>query len=688
MRKETILIVDDSEMNRSILADMLGESYEIIEAEDGVQALEVLHRMHTVLDLVLLDIVMPKMDGFEVLEIMNQNHWIDDIPVVMVSAESGSSQVERAYEMGVTDFIMRPFDSFIVRHRVVNTLLLYAKQKQLIGMVEEQLEEKEKYSNAMIDILSHIVEVRNGESGQHVLHVRAITDFLLRKLKQHTDKYPLTEDYITMISNASSLHDIGKIAIDEKILNKLGKLTDEEFEIMKTHSLIGARMLEGVFLHQDTPLVKTAYDICRWHHERYDGKGYPDGLKGEDIPISAQVVALADVYDALTSVRVYKEPFEHDTAVSMILQGECGAFNPLLLDCLREHSDDLRMRLEGDIAEEMSRREIKSLTDALLNGSDGYMSDRTLSLLDYERMKNDFFSAMSEEIQFEYTISTRTLKLSSWGANKLGVNEIILGANKDKRLQDLIGVLDWAELSKLMKQTTPENPEISFECRINCTGELRWHRMVIRVVWTEDDPPQCDRVLGKAIDIHDTHMKMDALRKRASRDALTGLLNFTASKIEIEKRLENNPDSDYMLVIVDMDYFKLANDTYGHQFGNDVLQHIADVLNKGLRSDDISARIGGDEFLLFLECGSHQEQVIKRIFGSMSVPYKDCSISVSMGIAKASDVGADYEAMFRAADQALYYAKENGRGCYCFYNDSMQNTLLKPRDKADNSKDI
>lgn len=368
MRKDTILIVDDSEMNRSILADMLGENYDIIEAEDGLQAIEALQRMHASIDLVLLDLVMPQMDGFGVLDAMNENHWIDDIPVIMVSAEKEAAQIERAYGMGATDFIMRPFDTFIVRHRVVNTLLVYAKQKQLISMVEEQLYEKEKYSNTMIDILSHIVEARNGESGLHVLHVRAITDFLLRKLRQRTDQYALTEDAITLISNASALHDIGKIGIDEKILNKPGRLTDEEFKIMKTHSLIGAKMLEGENLDQDDPLVKTAYEICRWHHERYDGRGYPDGLSGDEIPIAAQVVALADVYDALTSERVYKAAFDHDTAIRMILNRECGSFNPLLLDCLRENAEDLRLKLKGDVAAEMNRREIKSFAHAVLNG--------------------------------------------------------------------------------------------------------------------------------------------------------------------------------------------------------------------------------------------------------------------------------------------------------------------------------
>ena len=389
MGKEKILIVDDSEMNRSILADILGENYYIIEAEDGIEAVELLEKMHKEIDLVLLDIVMPRMDGFGVLNAMNENHWIDSSPVIMVTAEREASQVERAYELGVTDFIVRPFDSYIVRHRVVNTLLLYAKQKRLMATVREQLEEKEKFSSTMIDILSHIVETRNGESGLHVLHVRAITDFLLRRLRLLTDEYPLTDELITLISNASALHDIGKIAIDESILNKPGKFTDEEYEIMKTHTTIGAKMLEGESLRPDDPLVAAAYEICRWHHERYDGRGYPDGLKGDEIPISAQVVALADVYDALTSIRVYKSSYSHETAIEMILDGKCGTFNPLLLDCLRGSADDLKKKLEGNVAEDMDRQEIRSVTEAVLSGKAGSVSERTLNLLDYERRQTE-----------------------------------------------------------------------------------------------------------------------------------------------------------------------------------------------------------------------------------------------------------------------------------------------------------
>ena len=334
-QKHTILIADDSEMNRAILSDMLGEEYNILEAENGAEALKIIQSSGLDISLLLLDIVMPEMDGFGVLTEMHRSHWIEEIPVIIISSESGASQIERAYELGVSDFITRPFDSLIVHKRVVNTILLYAKQKQLVKLVAAQVYETQFQSNMMIDILSHIVEFRNRETGFHIRHVHVLTELLLERLNQKGEPFFFTQQEIAIISTASALHDVGKIAIPEHILNKPGRLTGEEFSIMKTHTIIGAEMLQNLPFYQDQPLVKVAYKICRWHHERWDGKGYPDGLKGDEIPIEAQIVSLADVYDALTSPRVYKGPFSHEEAMRMILNGECGAFSPLLLECFR-----------------------------------------------------------------------------------------------------------------------------------------------------------------------------------------------------------------------------------------------------------------------------------------------------------------------------------------------------------------
>ena len=340
-----LLVVDDSEMNREILKEILGKEYRILEACDGNEALEMLEQYGTEISLVLLDIIMPQMDGFEVLAYMNRDKWIEDIPVIMISSEGSESYIRRAYELGASDYISRPFDTKVVYQRVINMIKLYAKQRRLIHLVTDQIYEKEKNNRMMTGILSQIVEFRNGESGLHVLHINILTQLLLEKLMRKSENYNLSWSQQYMIATASALHDIGKIGIDEKILNKPGKLTKEEFEIMKQHTLIGAQMLDSLEMYHDEEMMKYAYEICRWHHERYDGKGYPDGLKGEEIPLSAQVVSLADVYDALVSDRVYKKAYSHEKAMEMILNGECGVFNPILLECLVEIRDKVRKEL-------------------------------------------------------------------------------------------------------------------------------------------------------------------------------------------------------------------------------------------------------------------------------------------------------------------------------------------------------
>ena len=385
-RRYRLLIVDDSEMNRMILSEMLKGEFEILEAENGSACLDMLSRYEMKISLILLDIVMPGMDGFGVLEYMNRNNLIGDIPVIMISGEDSGEVIKQAYEWGVSDYIKRPFDMEVVHRRVLNTIKLYAKQRRLVAMVMNQVFEKEKNSRMLISVLSEIVEFRNGESGTHVLNINTLTTMILEQLVKKTDKYHLSWSNRMLISTASSLHDIGKIGIDEKILNKPGRLTPEERKIMEKHTMIGADMLANLPMYEDEPLMKVAYQICRWHHERYDGKGYPDGLKGEEIPISAQVVALADVYDALTSERVYKKAYSHEEAVQMICNGECGTFNPLLLECLCEIQDPIKKELqEAAYRSEMSDPERKNK-----------------KFEHYDNSQKKFFGAVTQAIEKEY----------------------------------------------------------------------------------------------------------------------------------------------------------------------------------------------------------------------------------------------------------------------------------------------
>ncbi len=432
MGKQKILIVDDSEINRALLAEILEEQYEITEAENGSEAISLLSKRRSDFSLLLLDIIMPDMNGFEVLAYINNYHWNDSLAVMMISADDSPANIKRAYELGAFDYISRPFDPIIVQRRISNTMLLFARQQRLEKIITDQFQEQDKNNELMISILSHIVEFRNGESGLHVLHVNTITKRLLEQLVRVTDEYSLSPVDISLISTASALHDIGKISISDSILNKPGRLTEEEFEEIKTHTVIGANMLSDLPIEQqEAPLVKVASEICRWHHERYDGKGYPDGLKGEEIPIAAQVVSLADVYDALISERCYKKAYSYKKALNMILEGQCGAFNPTLLLCLQEISESLEKELMAPDSKR-EKRNIPNLRD---------IKDYN-NLLSYEKSTVQFH--MQQHLRLLYIDSlTRVYNQRYYDEHFQDVNNIqamvVIDVDNFKQINDTYG---------------------------------------------------------------------------------------------------------------------------------------------------------------------------------------------------------------------------------------------------------
>ena len=356
---EKVLIVDDSDINREILSAILKNQYEIIEAASGEQCIDKIKSAGEDIALILLDLIMPGMSGFDVLNYLNDNRLIGKIPVITITGDESDNSVREAYEKGVSDYITRPFDARVVYRRVSNTVNLYSRQKSLIREIENEVNKKWQNRTMLVEILSQIIEFRDGDEsdGNHAGHMLDLSRRLLERLVVKTDKYAVAGREIELISTASALHDIGKVAIDKNIVGKKGRLTAEEFETMKTHTIIGEEMLNNISAYSDDPLIKYAKEICRWHHERYDGKGYPDGLEGDDIPVSAQVVSVCDVYDALISKRPYKPAYPREKAIKMIRDGECGAFNPLLVECLIETESNSEENAGGEEIEEKQRNE-------------------------------------------------------------------------------------------------------------------------------------------------------------------------------------------------------------------------------------------------------------------------------------------------------------------------------------------
>ena len=479
-KRQNILIVDDSKFNRDILKEILGEKYNYLEAENGNQAIQMIGE-NIGIDLMLLDINMPQMNGFEVLKIMKRSQCIEETPVIMISSEESVDTMREAYEMGITDYITRPFDSVIVKKRVQNTLSLYANQNNLVNVVVDQIYEKEENNNIMIRILSSILGSRNSESREHILHIKTATEMMLRQLIKITDVYHLTEADIALITTASSLHDIGKIYIPEEILNKPGRLTDEEFKIMKTHSELGADIIQDMHLPQEKPLVHTAWEICRWHHERWDGKGYPDGLKGEEIPISAQVVSIADVYDALTSERCYKKAFDHDTAIKMILDGQCGQFNPILLKCLKELSPRFFKMFSNETDDSIQYYEAQRLSNEILSEKSLPRKNYSQHLIKVMQEKIDFFKKNSGRNSVDYNAVSGQLTI-------INENQQTLYQRDDPKFDVFkefeVSEEDVQHIKGLLAHTSVQDKEISVQIEAKLENNRQLYNLKLHTLWS------------------------------------------------------------------------------------------------------------------------------------------------------------------------------------------------------------
>ena len=518
-KKYKLLIVDDSRLNRLVMTSMLARDYLVEEACDGKQAMMILQERVEEFSLVLLDIVMPHMDGFELLKVMKECGWLDLVPVIMISSEYTPENIEMSYHLGASDLIRRPYDERVVCHRIANTIALSSKQRELSNaLVDEVIKEKES-SEAMVSILSHIVETRNGESGAHVQNIRHITRMLLQKLTKTTDRYPLSKEELSQIVTASSLHDIGKMSVPEEILNKPGKLTDEEFQVIKGHAMAGANMVEPL-LHKENadPLIKIAYEICRWHHERYDGRGYPDGLKADEIPIAAQVVSIADVYDALTSKRCYKPPYSPEQAMQMILNGQCGVFNPLLLDCLSGILEKLKdpSSVSKDIIGDSAVSNQLLVADVLAHSHENglFSSNKIMQTLKQERLRSKFFFNESYAA-FYYTVSPPVLHLNKAIREILGIDKSIIELDKDLVSYEGYDRHMTEHLRDKLMSATNEQPLVKEEILLSPPGKTpQRYRCVMQTIWDSADTSNYAEVAGRLIPMNSGTSEISVSGKR------------------------------------------------------------------------------------------------------------------------------------------------------------------------------
>lgn len=514
MDERKLLIADDSELNRAILVSVLEKNFDILEAADGKEAIATLAAHEGNIAALLLDVVMPEADGFEVLEEMNRRGWIDEIPTIMISVETGGSYIDRAFQLGAADYVSRPFVPNMIRRRVINAILLHAKTQKLTGLIADRFYRRERNTDILAAILGYAVEYRSGERGTHMTNVSRITGLLLHRLLERTDRCPIGPEDIETVCIASSLHDIGKLLIPEDILTKPTALTPGEFDIVKQHTRLGAKIISDLPIYQNETIIKYALEICRWHHERWNGEGYPDGLKGEDIPIAAQVVSLADAYDALTSKRCYKEALSHEKSLEMIRGGECGSFNPLLLECLNDIADTLKHSAGAEAAvEPPAYRWAKELIWKPDGSRQELSSARMTKQVEQELSKRRFFSDLTEELWFEYTRHPDALALSAGAARRTGLPRVIVSPLSCTQLCSVVSADTIQAMRNRLLCAASDETYLEFETELTLDGHPSLCQIAIQITWASDEPGRFSSLFGRVLDIGERCRRLEDYRQ-------------------------------------------------------------------------------------------------------------------------------------------------------------------------------
>ena len=511
MDRRKLLIADDSEMNRAMLANMLDHDFQIIEAVDGHETISALEMYKGEIAALLLDIVMPEMDGFQVLEEMQRRGWTESVPTIMISAEMGSAYIDRAFELGASDYINRPFATGIIRRRIINAILLHTKKQQLMDIVSTYFYRHEKNTEEMVSILSSAVEHRCCGGGRHMAGVSCLTGLLLRRLLAREDVHPLDPADVETVCMAASLHDIGKLMIPCELLEKPDRLTPEEYEIVKRHTVIGAQLIAELPGYQGEKLTKYAMEICRWHHERWNGEGYPDGLKGDRIPLAAQIVSLADAYDVLVHQRSYKAPCTHEQAMAMLHNGDCGSFNPLLLSCLDEVGEAARRGVDRKAA---ARRSPRRTVEELYRGQDLAAARMTQQLED-AYAKQDLLFALSGEIWFEYTPHPSSLRLSRGAAEQMGLPSMIVAPLDDPDFLARVGAETVDAVRRRLADLTADEAYLEVAAHLVLNGQPRRCQLTILALWSAAEHGRCAALFGRVIDIDDSCERLERYDRAA-----------------------------------------------------------------------------------------------------------------------------------------------------------------------------
>lgn len=677
--RKKLLIVDNTGKNKILLGELFSPDYEMIEVNDNVKAIEVLRNNGCELAAVFLSIVMPVIESLDFLEYLNKEKMVDKIPVFLIFEDTTTDVMSKGFHLGAADIIEQSVSPVIIKRRVESVIELFQHRNHLDTLVEQQTNASQELlhtKNSVIETLSTVIEFRSEESNRHVKQIQQMTKMLLMEIVKQNPQYQLSLEDISIMSQAAAMHDLGKICIPDTILNKPCKLTPEEFQVMQTHTIRGCDILNHVVIAGEQQLIQYSYEICRYHHERWDGQGYPDGLREDEIPISAQVVSIVDVYDALVSKRVYKEAFSHEKALQIIEKERGRAFNPMLVACFMQIAQQIR-------AEVYASKEGTSVVQSQAFGTSdcAFVSDsietkeRNIHLLNLENERFHILSKLSNEIIFEYDRRNNSIEFSKNFQDVFGESYQISDALKFWKMTQMIDKDDKKWINLALRKVTAEAPTHRLEAKLkDASGNEMWFEIYINTLWEKSDAKSWNRCIGKITDIHELKSESIYWQRCAMHDALTGLYNKEAIKIKICQWIDESDTEELALLFIDIDNYKMINDTYGHDIGDLVLENFAVALKRQFQANTSIGRIGGDEFLIAIKGKENIEHLTEKlhrvydVFKEITIPRLNKSISASIGISLYPKDGEDYATLFKKADQALYHSKKNGKNQFQFFS--------------------
>ncbi len=692
MEKEKILIVDEYEINRAILSELFSREYDILEAGNGQDAVSLLSQPN--ICLIFLDARLPTMDTRSLLRMIRTQKKLAQIPVLLMVNSTDDEKV-RLMLPDVADVIYRPFHPGIIRRRVSRILEMQRLEQNTDQIAQAQLtyqlqwlKGRELSDYMIIDVLSTVLEFRMHDAGGHVQRIRLLTCLLLEQVKERWPQYHLTDEIIRQVGLAAMMHDVGKIAVPDKILEKPGPLNVEEYEQAKQHTTAGTHLLKDIGFFNDLPGRSYYYDVCRWHHERWDGSGYPDGLTGEETPIWAQAVGLADCYDTLVNRRVYKPAYSHQEAVQMILRGDCGCFNPVLLDIFQDMEQQFyRVILENGLLPDTEFSE----TDSQKGSSSApyrsnpvvyekILNERVNRLLRQEQLKYQKLADLSQDITFIWDRDSNLLRFSSEFSRIFGMDSVFSDASSLLKPNRLLPERDRLQLNEMIASLPPRTPQLQFQVQlIHADQKPRWYAVYIRFFWDETGYSQtyCTSFIGKLTCIDERKQQTLQWKQEATFDYLTGL--YRRSGLDMELQQLTAQSEQFALLYMDVDHFKQINDQRGHLFGDKFLKAFADILRSNLRSTDLIARIGGDEFVAVLKSLPNVSIAFRKAAQLAAafqqipdIDGKTGAFSGSIGIAFYPEDGMTADQLIRRADRALYRCKNDPQVAYVRYTPDME----------------